>query len=185
MADVNMGPLLHWFDQFLDSFEFTRPGRDQSLGRDIANELVDSIDGRNSQRVDPDGAAWPPNSTKEPPKGGYKGWKKRKYGLDDEPNVRTGQMVSRLSLYGRTKIEPKLVTLVYGIDAPPDSSAAPTGYISNADKSTTDVRKAYYAHTGQGPHGTKRRFYEATNEDAVKLAELVQENLNDYIRSLT
>ena len=130
----------------------------------------------------PDGAVWDPNSTTEPPVGGYKGWKERKYGWDDEPNRRTNQMLSQTSLFGdKTRIEKHLVTLRYGTDQPPSRSASPNGFISDADRKVTDTQKAEWAHTG-GKHGHVRGFYGAGDGDAEALCEVAQENLNDYIR---
>ena len=150
-------------------FDLSRTGRDQSLGRDRANKLVECIHERIDRHVAPDGTPWRPNSDKPPPPGGYRKWKEDKYGLIDEPNIRTGQMTSQKSLYGHTTIEPYLITMVYGTDTPPDRSAAPTGYMSKEDKKTTDTEKAYYAHTGQSRKRIKRSFYAATAGDTPKL----------------
>jgi hypothetical protein len=180
----NLDPQIAWLEQFVESFDFKRPGRDQSLGRDVAMKIVEGIHSRISQHVDPEGEDWPENSTKEPPPGGYKAWKAKKYGLDDEPNIRTGQMTSQTSLYGRTQINTHDMLMVYGLGEGPKSSAAPTGYLSKQDKETTDTQKAYYAHTGQSKKRVLRKFYAANAEDTQRVIELVQENLNDYIRSI-
>jgi hypothetical protein len=53
---------------------------------------------------------------------GYELWKENHYGTG-EPNSRTGQVLSKKSLHGRTKIEEKEITLVYGTNRPPDGAA--------------------------------------------------------------
>jgi hypothetical protein len=45
----------------------------------------------------------------------------------------------------------------------------------------TDIEKAYFAQTGQGPHGVKLPFYEVDESDGKAVAELCQENLNNLI----
>ena len=59
-------------------------------------------------------------------------------------------MLSQKSLYGRTTIDPKLITMIYGTNAPPDRTRNGVP-LSDADKAITDTEKAYYAHTGQSP----------------------------------
>lgn len=63
------------------------------------------------------------------------------------------------------------------------ASGTKTGVpLSDADKAITDIQKAYFAHTGQGPHGTKRPFYQVNEAEGKAVSELCQENLNDLIR---
>jgi hypothetical protein len=183
--DSNIGVVVKRVEDFVDSFDFQRPGRAQSLGRDIAHKIAECIHERVDRHVDPSGSPWQPNSTKEPPRGGYRGWKERKYDLVDEPNIRTGQMTSQLSLFGNPRINRHDMEMVYGLEEPPERSAAPTGYMSEQDKKITDTEKAYFAHTGQSVKRIKRKFYQATREDALKVIELAQEALSDYIRSIS
>ena len=119
MAFSNIDQVILWLRDFVEGYNFTRPGKDQSLGRDLAWQMVDCIMVRASQFQGPDGEEWAGNSTKSSPwlPGGYKQWKEETYGWDDAPNYRTGQMLSQLSLYGRTTIEPRQITMIYGIDA--------------------------------------------------------------------
>jgi hypothetical protein len=162
-------------------FDFTRIGMDQSLGRDVANVIVERIQDRSENGNGPDGAAWKKNSTKEPPPGGYKGWKLKRYGWD-EPNKRTGQMLSTLALKGKTTVEKDVVTLRYGWNVAPTTGGSPTALVSKQDTKRTDVQKAEYAHTG-GAHGIKRPFYAIGDGDAHAVVELCQKSLDDYIKT--
>src|SRR5262245_8675734 len=131
-----------WLEGFVNSFGFTRPGRDKSLGRDIVNVIIRGPDvggqggilGRAAQDCGPEGY-WLDNA---------KVTKERKQKLDDhqEANRQTGQMLSYVGRYGHTTIEPQLVTLRYGTGQPPTMSAAPTGHLSDQDKKVTATQKA-------------------------------------------
>ena len=59
-------------NEWLDRFDFTRPGLDQSLGRDVAMKTVDRIIDRSEQKrsITED---WPANAPK------YAKWKEKKY----------------------------------------------------------------------------------------------------------
>ena len=172
----NINQVMAWINGFVDSFDFNRVGADQSLGRDVAMKVVENIHERCEQQ--PPGGVdgeWDENAPD------YARWKEKRYGISDGPNTRTGQMLSQKSLYGRTRIAPKEITMVYGTNQPP--SGTKTGVeMTEADKKVTDSQKAYYAHTGQGPHGTIRPFYQVNEADGKAVSELCQENLNDMIR---
>jgi len=181
-ASSNIDQVVAWLEQFVADFDFTRPGVDQNLGRDIANVVVERIQDRSQQQLDPDGSPWPENSTKPSPwmPNGYKAWKEERYGWS-QPGYRTGQMLGITALKGQTEIEQKKVTLRYGWGAQTHQSFAPTGYLSKQDEKRTDREKAEYAHTG-GKHGIVRRFYAIGQGDAEAALEVGQGNLNDYIR---
>ncbi len=85
-------------------------------------------------------------------------------------------MLSQVSLFGRTEIGEDTITMRYGVDAPPDTSKAPTGHISKGDNGVTDVDKATYAQQ-QG-----RGFYGSNEEDRANVIGVCQENLNEMIR---
>jgi hypothetical protein len=184
MASSNIGQVTAWLEGWVDSFNFARPGKDQSLGRDIAMKVVDRIQTRSL--TDRKGAkdTWPPNSEKPSrwhPEG-YRKWKDDNYGIG-EPNSRTGQMLSQLSLYGRTRIDSKLITMIYGINQPPTRATFgdPGEKNFERDKKVTDTFKAYLAHTGQSRQQIKRPFYEVDESDGQAVMELCQENLAEYI----
>jgi hypothetical protein len=181
----NIAEVTAWLAAFVDSFDFKRPGIDQSLGRDVAMLAVDRIQTRSLVDRTGHGTAWMPNS--ETPSHwapqGYRQWKEDNYGVGD-PNSRTGQMLSQKSLYGRTKIESKQVTMTYGTDTPPDRATFgnPTAKQFAQDQKVTDVQKAHFAHTGQSKQKIVRPFYQLIDDDADKIVELCQENLNGLIR---
>jgi len=175
VAESNIHEVAEWLREFIESFDFQRPGRDQSLGRDVAMKIVEGIHERVDKHEGPDGEKWPANSST------YKAWKADKYGLEDEPNVRTGEMTSQASLYGRTEINTHDLIMRYGTNTVPSRSYAPTGYLSKQDTEVTDTQKAYFAHTGQSRKRIVRSFYGANETDVRNVTELVQENMNEYI----
>jgi hypothetical protein len=170
-----------WLATWVAGVNFKRPGQDQSLGRDIALKEVELIADRGqADHRGPDGE-WAENSSrpsKQYPQG-YKQFKEEHYDVYNSPNVRTGQMLSATSLYGKTEISETEILLKYGTDRPPDSSG---GDLTDEDKAITDTEKAILAHTGQGKSGITRPFYAAIESDGVPIAALAQENINEYIR---
>jgi hypothetical protein len=185
MAETsNIDRVVAWLRGFVDSFDFSRPGKDQSLGRDVANVIVrgpqlddtGGILGRCTDGVGPEGTPWPANADSTVAQ------KQRLYG-HEEVNRRTGQMLSQASLLGRTEVAGEIVTLRYGTGSAPSGSAAPTGYISEQDKAVTDMQKAQWAHTWQSRRGVLRPFYGMGQGDTEAVVAVCQENLDDYIRS--
>jgi hypothetical protein len=177
----NIGDIMAWLAEFADGFNFTRVGADQSLGRDMANKVVERIIDRSLTDRRGINGEWDDNST-TPSKRyarGYKQYKEEEYRVD-QPNVRTGQMLDQLSLYGRTTIDDKLITMKYGLDAVPSRTSTGVA-LKKADLAITDVQKAYFAHTGQSHKKIKRPFYEVDESDGAAVVELAQENLNGYI----
>jgi hypothetical protein len=188
---TNIAQVTAWLQAFVDSFDFNHTIGTKSLGRDIAHKAVQQIQDRALSHRTGAGTAWPPNSDTpthwtEGPNGeawGYRQWKDENYGTD-EPNSRTGQMLSKESLYGRTKIEAKQITLIYGENKPPSRSyfgKQPDPKIFAQDQKVTDTFKAYLAHTGQSKKQIVRPFYILINEDGVVVAEVAREQLADYI----
>jgi hypothetical protein len=117
MDNSDMDQVAAFLRGFVDSFDFTRPGKEQSLGRDVAGRIVERIADRAVKERRGANSKWQPNSStpsRSAPKG-YRGWKADAYGVgEDAANERTGQMLSPTSLYGRTRIEAKEITMVYG-----------------------------------------------------------------------
>jgi hypothetical protein len=85
-------------------------------------------------------------------------------------------MLSQVALYGRTRIEPEVVTLVYGEDKAPDASYAPSGYLSNQDQAVTDIQKATWA------HAAGRGFFGLGQGDPENVHAVCQEAVGDMIR---
>lgn len=175
--DSNSDEVMGWLGGFIDSIVMTRKGVEKSLGLDIAEVIVhgsaetpgSGILGRCENEVAPDGSPWSKNSKETLDR------KERVYGWA-ETNRQTGQLLSEVSLLGRTTVEPSVVTLVYGTDEPPGVSAAPTGELSDKDKSVTDVQKATWAHE-QG-----RGFYGIGPGDAENASRIGQAVIDEMIR---
>ena len=174
MDTSNIGQIVRWLDDFVDSFDFLRVGEDQSLGRDIMKEVVEGIQKRSGDEKRGAGAEWDLNEPK------YAAWKVKRYKLGpEEPNVRTGQMLSQKSLEGRTKIEAKEIMMIYGVGDPPDKTRTlvplPTytrgDHVGEQIDDKTDIEKAYFAHTGQGQRGVIRPFYEVDETIAAGVIE--------------
>lgn len=178
----NIDEVTSWLDDFARSIRFDRPGAEGSLGADVAWAIIRGPDsgaqggimGRCAQEVAPDGTPWPRNSD-EPAGKGYASKKMKKYGWD-ETNRRTNQMLSAASLYGKTTIEPEVVTLRYGTDQPPGQSYAPTGHLGDDDAKVTDTQKATWAHQ-QG-----RAFYGLGQGDPEAVHAVCQEAVGEMIR---
>jgi hypothetical protein len=181
----NIDEVIAFLDGFVDSFNFKRPGIEQSLGRDIQYKVADRIQTRALSDRKGTGEPWKENSTRAFPwfPNGYKAWKLENYGAD-EPNSRTGQMLSQKSIRGRSTIEEREITMIYGTGEPPASATfgSPAPELLERDRKVTDVQKAYFAHTGQTKQLIKRPFYEVDESDGVAVSQLCQENLNDLIR---
>lgn len=179
MSLGNFDEVVTWLEGFVQSFDFTRPGVDQSLGRDAANAVCLGIATRSLAQRRGATTNWPDLSD-NPWK--YRTWKREKYGLDNEPNSRTGQMLSMTSLRGKTTYSPLEVRVTYGTDQPPASSAAPTGYLSASDEKVTDTQKATWATAG-AKNRPARPFFELDEAISQGVFDVVEQNLIDYILS--
>lgn len=113
MADAgnsNIDDVEAWERQLIDSFDFTRPGEDQSLGRDMAGDVAMGIIDRTvAEQRDVNGSPLKPN--KDP----YKTWKEVKLGVY-QPLIKTGQMMSLLSVKGEVAVSPDEVVMTYGVN---------------------------------------------------------------------
>lgn len=189
MADSNIKEVVGWLHQFVASFNFTRPGVDRSMGRDLAHLVAGLIADRCAKGLAPDGTHWKPVSdTPWGPPGsgfqfpGYRTRKRQAYGwpeADGKPNYRTGQMLSHLSLFGNTVVGPDLIEMHYGIDAAPAGCYSPvdnrTASERRADESVTDREKAGWAEDNDRP------FYELDDEIRDAVLEEAERLLSDYI----
>jgi hypothetical protein len=183
MQNSNADHVQAWLENWLTGVNFKRVGADQSLGRDIARRIVERIHDRSLEDKAGIDGEWDANAP------AYAAYKEKRYGIVDQPNVRTGQMLDKISLFGRTRIEEKEITMVYGINAPPGqtTTGAP---LSESDKKVTDVQKAYFAHRGSGSSRNSkgqfaakkiRPFYQVDESDAAEVVKLAQANINEYI----
>jgi hypothetical protein len=172
-----------WLERFAHSFNFTRPGLDQSLGRDMAMAQIQRILDRCAQFVGPDGTPWEENSDTPTPwmPNGYKQWKADHYGWD-HPNYRTGQMLSKASMAGNIEITADEVKIGYGLGLPPRAGYSPTGHCSDEDRAVTDREKAEWAHM-ETRHRRARPFFGVGEGDAEAVQKVAFENLSTYLDS--
>jgi hypothetical protein len=158
-------------DDIIKGFGFDLTVSDKTLGHDCVEIFATDVQNKASQGIGSEGA-WKENAAD------YASMKERVYGVDEGPNIRTGQMLSILSL-SNAEINHESVDLEYGTDtiARDGVKGRP---VKNADKKLTDRQKAAYAHAGQGPEGTERPFYAISAEAATAIQEKCQARLDDF-----
>ena len=174
----NLDDVLDRVERLIDGYGFLLSKGDRDLGRDCIKIVAQDISERAMVGEGSEGQ-WAANSD-EPEGKGYASYKERVYDVIDQPNVRTGDMLSKRALSNGT-VSNEAVEMAYGTgDVARAGVAGRT--VKEADKKLTDREKAYYAHTGQGPHGTTRPFYALSEDAVVTIRETCQERLNQYVR---
>ena len=169
MSSDNLGRHITWVEQLVDSVNFTLPGVEGSLGRDLAGKVAEGIAERSAIAQAPDGTDWEPNEDK------YAAWKAKRYRIGGhEPNRRTGQMLSPKSLLGQTTVEPDLVLMKYGLGEPPNRTATGAA-LSVGDESITDIEKAYFC-------SKLRPFYALDERIKDEVFHVAQEAVNRLVR---
>jgi hypothetical protein len=88
--------------------------------------------------------------------------------------VSTGQLLSLLSLFGRTTVTDELVEMRYGIDQPPTSAFNGTD-LTDEDLAVTDVQKAGWCEV-------TRPFYGLDDGIRDKAQATADEALHDYLK---
>ena len=169
MSSDNLAAHITWIEHLVDSVNFTLPGVEGSLGRDLAGKVAEGIAERSACAQAPDGSDWDPNEAK------YAKWKAKRYRIGGhEPNRRTGQMLSPKALLGQTTVEPDLVLMRYGTGEAPTRTA--TGAeLSVGDESTTDIEKAYFC-------SKHRPFYALDERIKDEVFAVAQEAVNKLVR---
>ena len=129
--------------EFLDliaGFNLTLPGRDQSIGRDMAVAAAGGIVVRTViDQEDSSGNPLKPNNPK------YAARKLKEHDVS-KVGILTGQMLSMASVMGKVAVGPESVEVSYGTGEKP-SAYATRGTITG--KEPTDVQKAgYFADRG-------------------------------------
>ena len=163
----NLAELIAWIDGLVETFDFTLPGVEGSLGRDLAAKAAEGLAKRSNDSLDPDGTAWEENSAQ------YEKYKRKRYLMADRPNIRTGQMLSPKSLLGGTEVSRDEVLMKYGTGEVP--TRAVTGVpLSVADESITDIEKAFFC-------SQTRRFYALDEKIADDLQGVAQNALDKHI----
>ena len=154
------------FRRLIDAFDFTSPGKDASLGKDLAVAVANGIVERTT--VDQLGSSGSPLKALST---AYKARKVKDHGVG-LIGVRTGQMLSLESVLGDVTITADEVTLAYG------TGEAPTKFATHGDlkpNEPTDREKADWFGSGG------REFYAIDEAIAEAAAELAREALQDYL----
>lgn len=104
----NIDDVEKWEKDLIDGFDFTRVGEEQSLGRDMVRDVAQGIHDRTvAERRDATGAPVKSNEYH------YAVWKAEKLGVY-QPLIKTGRMLSLVSLIGNPEISPDLIVMPYG-----------------------------------------------------------------------
>jgi hypothetical protein len=158
-------------DACVDTFDFTLPGRDQSLGRDLAVRAAAGIADRSNRGLDADGQPFKPNEKR------YAYRKLQRYGVD-RPGELGGQMLSLTSLLGRPEVTRDAVVMRYGTGERPPANSRSGVPLRPWETKATDADKARHF-TDSG-----RRFYELDGKIAASLQGLVNDAWEDHVRSV-
>lgn len=169
MADDVSSNILEWsaeFRELMEGFDLTIPGKDQSLGRDLAGLAAQGIIDRSiNEQTDANFQSWRQLERT------YKARKLKKFGVD-LIGVRSGQMLSLESVMGDTEVSANDVTMRYGTGTAPTSSSS-GGELD--DDEPTDTQKAEWFTEGG------REFYEIDSVDAEAIYDEVAKALEDYL----
>jgi hypothetical protein len=169
----NLDDVIDRVERLIDGYGFLLSVEDKALGRTCIKIVANDIQERAAHGEGSEGE-WDKNAPD------YTKMKERVYGVVEQPNVRTGDMLSGRALSNGT-VSNEAVEMVYGTgDVASEGRTGRT--VKEADKKLTDREKAYYAHTGQGPHGTTRPFYALSEDAVVAIRDTCQERLNQYVR---
>jgi hypothetical protein len=168
MSSSNIDEIGRWLDQIIDTIDFTLPGKDASLGKDLIGVVAEGIIDRSVPEAQgPDGAKWDDN---EDP---YKSWKAVEYDAF-QPGILTGQMLSLESVKGETTVGKDSVEMKYGTDTPASGSRngkAPP----SAKEPPTDRQKAGWF------HDRGNEFYGLDETIADDCMAECSEAIDDYI----
>jgi hypothetical protein len=158
----------------LSAFGFTShsAGAAPTVGDAVHGVFTDGICDRNDVGVDQDLSEWAENS--DNPEGhGYASWKERTVGHRN-PNILTGQMISRESVSGELRNGHHEMDHEYGTGVRGVSAAGNVG--------PSDREKAEWAHRPNRFTGVVRSFFGITEADADRAAEEVADALIAELR---
>ena len=143
------------------------------MGKDAAKAVAERIAEAAADQKTTDDEPFPNNAPE------YAAWKDKKYGVGpDAYGRRTGQMLSLESLLGEVDVSGDEVTIRYGTGQAPERSSA-SSYISESDKSITDIEKAFFI-TNSG--GKRVTFYKAGAAGREAVAEVLREAVSRAIQ---
>lgn len=169
--DPEIGKAVHdymiYLGGILETFNFTRAGKERALGLEAAHLVAEGIVDRSFKvQVDHKLKAFKPNTD------AYTADKVKKYFIP-EIGFRTGQMISIPSLLGKVEVEEQQVTMRYGTGSIPTHSM--TGNIFPSDMKATDTQKADWFTDKKGD------FYGADPDIEEKLFEHFGKALDEFI----
>lgn len=155
------------------TFDFTRPGNDQSLGRDLAVRVAKGISDRSNEGKGPDGENFKENEDV------YARYKLARYDVD-RPGELGGQTFSLLSCLGKPEVSSDEVVMNYGWGKTPDRSVARNGVaLRPSELTATDREKAVHL-TDSG-----RAFYQLDDAIAESCVELAYDSLAEHLKEHT
>jgi hypothetical protein len=154
----------------IETFNFTRPGKDESMGKDAAHKIAEGIFDRSiNEQGGPEGP-WPENDEE------YTKAKLDYYHVE-WIGVRTGQMLSMTSLLGKIDIEPTRVEIYYGTNEYPIETMTGVS-ITKQDREVTDRQKAEFFTKKKG------QFYVLDETIANNVKQYFSDELSEFIREL-
>jgi hypothetical protein len=169
-ADQIIHEYFRKLEGLVKTFDFTRKGEGESMGKDAALKVAQGIVNRSAaQQAGVDGI-FLANDPK------YTADKVKRYGTD-LIGFRTGQMISLPSLLGHVDVTPNTVLMTYGTNTPPSRSIS-SSYISTSDQAVTDTQKAEYFTDRKG------RWYAIDDTIADNVRGYFADQLSGFIREL-
>lgn len=164
---TNFDQHVAWIKDLVGEFNFKLPGKDESVGKDMANLAAQRMTDRSEQQQgSPDGSIWLANEPR------YAAWKAKKHNVH-AVGVLTGQMLSHESMLGQVTIDKEEVTMKYGTGDPARRFRGGESY--DVDEPPTDRQKAQWFEEGG------RKFYGLDEQINTELANLAGEALDEYL----
>lgn len=155
----------------VDTFDFTLPGKSQSLGRDLAVTAAEGIADRSNQGLDAAGEPFKPNAAK------YAAYKFRKFQVD-RPGELGGQTLSLQSVLGTPEVTPDTVVMRYGTGQAPQRKTSRGGAdLSPSQLEATDQEKAEWLQAGG------REFYGLDAEISEKVIVQAGDALTEHLKA--
>lgn len=164
---INFDQHVAWFKDLVDGFNFKLPGKDESVGKDLANLAAQRMTDRSEQQQGgPAGDIWLANEPR------YAAWKAKKHNVH-AVGVLTGQMLSHESMLGTLDVQSEEVTMKYGTGDPAKRFRGGESY--DVENPPTDRQKAQWFEEGG------RKFYGLDENISTELANLAGEALDEYL----
>ena len=162
----NSDDLARRLNELSASIDFTRPGRNGSLGKTLIGIVHEAIVDRNLDEADDTSSPWPANQ-------GKYGERKREEGLPVGVGLRSGgQMISMVEIQGEIRVEPEIVESTYGTNQDARDKANWFTYGSDGPDGL------HSGATNQPP----RPFYGMNSQDADNVVEAAGEYLDGVLK---